>query len=79
MIDQAVINSWFPLTRPGWDFNTAEGKEHLKVYCQSLLAGLGGGGTQRPIILTNVHEVKQGPDELPTLGGMPLLYIGVAL
>lgn len=24
-IDQAVIDSVFPLTRPDWDFNTAEG------------------------------------------------------
>jgi hypothetical protein len=26
--------SGFTLTRPDWDFNTAEGKGHLKVYCQ---------------------------------------------
>jgi hypothetical protein len=41
-IDQAVINSGFPLTRPGWDFNTAEDKGHLKVYHQALLADLKG-------------------------------------
>ena len=38
-IDQAVIDSVFPLTRPDWDFNTAEGKGHLKVYHQTPLAG----------------------------------------
>lgn len=41
-IDQAVIDSGFPVTRPGWDFNTAEGKDHMKVYRQALLAGLKG-------------------------------------
>ena len=41
-IDQAVIDSRFPLTRPDWDFNTAESKRHLKVYCQAPLAGLKG-------------------------------------
>lgn len=41
-IDQAVIDSVFPLTRPDWDFNMATGNEHLKVYCQVLLAGIKG-------------------------------------
>jgi hypothetical protein len=39
-IDQGVIDSGFPLTWPDWDFNSTKGKEHLKVYCQALLAGL---------------------------------------
>ena len=38
-IEQAVVDSVFPLTRPDWDFNLAEGKEHMKVYCQTPLAG----------------------------------------
>lgn len=38
--DLAVIDSGFPVTRLGWDFNTAEGKDHMKVYHQALLAGL---------------------------------------
>jgi hypothetical protein len=41
-IGQAVIKSRFPITRADWDFNTAEGKGHLKVYLQALLAGLKG-------------------------------------
>jgi hypothetical protein len=36
------IDSGFPLTRPDWDFNTAEGKRHLKVYRLASLAGLKG-------------------------------------
>jgi hypothetical protein len=39
-MDQAVVNSGFPLMRPDWDFNIAEDKVHLKVYHQVPLAGL---------------------------------------
>lgn len=38
--DQALIDSAFPLKRPDWDFYTTEGQERLKVYRQTLLAGL---------------------------------------
>lgn len=38
--DLAVIDGRFPVTRLGWDFNMAEGKDHMKVYGQALLAGL---------------------------------------
>ena len=61
LIDQAVIDSWFPwldLT------NMAEGKRYLKVYHQTPLAGLKGAAGQ-PTNLTKVHEDKQGPDESP--------------
>jgi len=40
--DQTVIDSGFLLIRPGWDFNMQGGKEHLKVYHQTPLAGLNG-------------------------------------
>jgi hypothetical protein len=59
-IDQAVADSGFSLTRCDWNFNMAEDKGHLKVYHQSLLAGLKGACTN----LIKVHEVKQGQDEL---------------
>jgi hypothetical protein len=29
-----VVNSRLFLTRPEWDFNMAEGKDHLKVYAR---------------------------------------------
>ncbi|KAK1346846.1 hypothetical protein QTO34_000706 [Cnephaeus nilssonii] len=35
----ALIDASFPLTRPEWDFNTAEGKERLWVYRQTLMGG----------------------------------------
>ena len=41
-IDQAVVNSEFPLSRYDWVFNTTEGKGHRKVYYQFLLAGFKG-------------------------------------
>ncbi|XP_027291258.1 uncharacterized protein LOC113839186 [Cricetulus griseus] len=37
-----VINEGFPLDRPNWDFNTAEGMERLTVYRQALVEGLLG-------------------------------------
>jgi hypothetical protein len=49
---------------PDWDFNTAEGKGHLKVYHQAPLAGL-KGTAGRPTHLTKVHGVRQGSDESP--------------
>lgn len=39
------IDARFPLTRLTWDFNTSEGREHLRVYCQALAAGTGLPGT----------------------------------
>jgi hypothetical protein len=33
-IDQAAIDSGFPLTIPDWDFNMEEGKGHVKVHHQ---------------------------------------------
>ena len=35
-----LINAAFPLSPPNWDYDSAEGKERLRVYCQTLLAGL---------------------------------------
>jgi hypothetical protein len=51
----------FLLTRPDWDFNMPEGKEHLKVY---LLAGL-KAGAQWLTKLTKVRDVRQGSAESP--------------
>lgn len=41
-LNLANIDKGFPLRRPDWDYSEALGKEHLKVYCQALLAGLKG-------------------------------------
>lgn len=59
------IDAGFPLTRPNWDYNTAEDKEHLKVYCQALMAGLRGAARQ-PTNLAKVRKVIQGLEESPS-------------
>lgn len=56
------INAGFPLNRPDWDYNTAQGRERLTVYCQALVAGL-KGVARRPTNLAKVREVIQGATE----------------
>ncbi|XP_045852795.1 LOW QUALITY PROTEIN: uncharacterized protein LOC123936057 [Meles meles] len=60
-----VIDAAFPLTRPVWDFNTAEGRTHLNLYRQLLIAGLHNAGSC-PINLAQVRQITQGPEESPT-------------
>nr|AGP25479.1 gag protein [Mus caroli] len=61
-----LINEAFPLTRPNWDYNTAEGRERLTVYRRTLVAGL-KGAARRPTNLAKVREVLQGPVEPPSV------------
>ena len=35
-----LVEEAFPLNRPNWDYNTAEGRGHLLVYRWTLVAGL---------------------------------------
>uniref|UniRef100_A0ABI7YSQ1 CCHC-type domain-containing protein n=1 Tax=Felis catus TaxID=9685 RepID=A0ABI7YSQ1_FELCA len=62
--NQAQIDASFPLTRPQWDFNTAEGKERLRVYRQTLMGGL-RMAARKPTNLAKVGNVQQGKDESP--------------
>lgn len=61
-----LIETAFPLSRPDWDFNTAEGRERLTVYRQTLVAGL-RGAARRPTNLAKVREVIQGATEPPSV------------
>ncbi|XP_062950944.1 uncharacterized protein LOC134376272 [Cynocephalus volans] len=61
-----LINEAFPLNRPQWDYNTAEGRERLLVYRRTLVAGL-KGAARRPTNLAKVREVLQGPVEPPSV------------
>lgn len=61
-----LIDETFPLTRPNWDFNTAEGRERLTVYRRTLVAGL-KGAARRPTNLAKVREVLQGSVEPPSV------------
>lgn len=60
------IDAGFPLNRPDWDFNTAEGRERLITYRRALVAGL-RGAARRPTNLAKVREVMQGPAEPPSV------------
>ncbi|CAD7676945.1 unnamed protein product [Nyctereutes procyonoides] len=59
-----LINAAFPLSHPTWDYNSAEGKERLRVYCQTLMAGLKAAAC-KPTNLAKVYDVRQGKDESP--------------
>ena len=41
-IQPNLIEEGFPLVRPNWEFKHAEGREHLRVYHQTLMAGKSG-------------------------------------
>ncbi|XP_053446530.1 uncharacterized protein LOC128585432 [Nycticebus coucang] len=60
------IEEAFPLSRPDWDYNTADGRERLTVYRQTLVAGL-RGAARRPTNLAKVREVTQGITESPSV------------
>ena len=59
-----LINAAFSLSRPTWDYNSAEGKERLRVYRQTLMAGLKAAAC-KPTNLAKVYDVRQGKDESP--------------
>ena len=54
----------FPLLRPNWDFERAEGREHLRVYRQTVMAGL-RATARKPTHLGKVNLVRQEPTESP--------------
>ena len=60
------IDEGFPLTRPQWDYNMAQGRERLSNYRRALVAGL-RGAARRPTNLAKVREVMQGPAEPPSV------------
>ena len=63
---QAQIDEGFPLTRPQWDYNTAQGREWLSNYHQALVAGL-RGTARRPTNLAKAREIMQEATEPPSV------------
>ena len=59
-----LINVTFPLSRPAWDYNTAEGRGRLHLYRQTLMAGL-RAAARKPTNLAKVYSVLQGKTESP--------------
>ena len=55
----------FPLLRPNWDFEQVEGRERLRVYRQTLMAGL-RAAARKPTNLAKVNLVRQEPTESPS-------------
>ena len=50
--------------QPNWDFERAEDREHLRVYRQTLMAGL-RAAARKPTNLAKVNLVRQEPTENP--------------
>ena len=63
-IQPHLIEEGFPLVRPNWDFERAEGREHLRVYHQTLMAGL-RAAVRKPTNLAKINSVRQEPNENP--------------
>ncbi|XP_047418105.1 uncharacterized protein LOC124991386 [Sciurus carolinensis] len=63
-VNPDLINASFPLSRPPqdeWNYNTAEGKERLRVYRQTLMGGL-RAAARKP---TNLAKGRRGSEPLP--------------
>ena len=60
-----LVGEGFPLLRPNWDFERAEGRERLQVYRQTLMAGL-RAAARKPTNLAKVNLVRQEPTESPS-------------
>ncbi|XP_069320380.1 uncharacterized protein [Eulemur rufifrons] len=56
-INPRVIDQTFPLERPPWDYNEAEGRERLRVYRQTLMAGL-RAAARKPTNLAKADEYR---------------------
>ena len=52
------------MVRPNWDFERAEGREHLRVYRQTLMANL-RAAARKPTNLAKINSVRQEPNESP--------------
>lgn len=63
-VNPDLIDASFPLARPNWDYNTAEGRGQLLIYRQTLMAGL-RAAARKPTNLAKVHAVLQGKTESP--------------
>ena len=57
-----LVDEEFPLLWPNWDFERVEGREHLQMYHQTLMAGL-RAAARKPTNLAKVNLVRQAPTE----------------
>ncbi|XP_076979331.1 uncharacterized protein LOC143652069 isoform X1 [Tamandua tetradactyla] len=68
---QHIIDDRFPLRRPNWDPNTSEGREHLSIYRQTLVAGL-RAAARRPTNLAKAASLGKSP-AVPVAAALHLL------
>ena len=59
-----LADEGFPLLRPNWNFERAEGRECLRVDRQTLMTGL-RAAARKPTNLAKVNLVRQEPTESP--------------
>jgi hypothetical protein len=57
-----LIDDRFPLNRPDWDYGDTEGRKHLWVYHQTLMAGL-RTAIRHPTNLAKVKAIMHGENE----------------
>lgn len=62
LTDPAVMVMCFPSECPSWDYNMTVYKDRLKVYCQTLLAGL-KIAARKATNLTKIYDIKEGSEE----------------
>ena len=58
-----LVEEGFPSMRPNWDFDHAEGREHLRVFRQTLMASL-RAAARKPTNLPQVNLIRQEPSSL---------------
>ena len=59
-----LVDEGFPLLQPNWDFERVKGRERLRVYRQTLMAGL-RAAARKPTNLAKVNLVRQETTESP--------------
>ena len=59
-----LVEEGFPSMQPNWDFERADSRERLRVFSQTLMAGL-RAATRKPTNLSKVNLVRQEPNESP--------------
>ena len=59
-----LVEEGFPSMQLNWDFEGADGREGLRVFRQTLMAGL-WAATRKPTNLSKVNLMRQEPKESP--------------
>ena len=59
-----LVEEGFPSMRPNWDFEGVDSRERLRVFRQTLMAGL-RAAARKPMNLSKVNLIRQEPNESP--------------